>query len=420
MKRAGVKGLAAIIGVAALLIAAALVANLPAFDEPLLAELEQLKATRAPREGSNSYPLMLGFLSGAEQREQWPARFESLDCVARVELDCADRLIAEVASADMSDPRLAVLFQRFEALAEQQFFDAGQAGGTPSPPYGAIRNVSRLSLAAGISKDSSAGFIARVARHHRLWRQMLRDGDTLAVKMTAIAGIQDTLDFMSALMRSRDLSDAEVGLLQAAVTPMTPEESDIGAAFLAEARAQVLGEDLPLASDASLLERALLQRNATLNEFYRSWIQPMRQRARPSARELLQAGGNQPLEHPRRASIYNWGGSRLVATMQWDPEQFIARTHDQGGRILLVLLQAELEGAPEAVVGQVLADSSHRNPYTGEPMQHSELSGTIGFPCMHTAYHPPAKPDNCAVRIRGRGNLMAAEGHPGVTWRREP
>lgn len=415
MKAAGVKVLAAIISVAVLLFGAAIVANLPRLDEPLIAELEQLKAPRAPRTGANGYPLALEFLSaddadkgGKGQREQWRSRFKSLECVARVELDCADRLIAEVGAADMGDPRLAVLMQRFEALTEQQFFDAGQSMDvdTPrSPPYGGMRNVSRLALAVSFRSDPPTRFIGKVARHHHFWRQVLRDGDTLPAKMTAIAGIQDTLDFLSALMRSRDLSDAEVRLIQAAITPMTPEETDIGTAFLSEARYQVLSKELPLASDASFLERVTLQRNATLNDFYRSWIVPMRQRAKLSASEFFQTGANQPLEPVRRPfspSLFNWGGFRLVANMEWDPEQFVARTHDQNGRILLVLLQAELEQAPAAAVKQVLADSAHRNPYTGEPMLHDEVAGTIGFRCTHTAFHPPAMPDNCSVRIGPR------------------
>jgi hypothetical protein len=265
--------------------------------------------------------------------------------------------------------------------------------------------VARLALAESFDKEAPAEFIARAASHHRFWKLVLRDGEPLGVKMTAVGGIQDTLDFLSALMRKRNLGVAESRLIHALITPLTPAESDIGAAFLSEARVQVLSEELPLAADASILDRALLQRNATLNEFYRSWILPMRLRAKLSAGEFLQQGAHRPLQHARRAfppSLFNWGGSRLVTGMQWDPEQFVARTHDQNGRILLVLLQAELEQAPEAPVIEVLAGSSRRNPYTGEPMRHDSLSGTIGFECMHTAFHPPAMPDNCSVRIGDR------------------
>jgi hypothetical protein len=88
--------------------------------------------------------------------------------------------------------------------------------------------------------------------------------------------------------------------------------------------------------------------------------------------------------------------------MQWDPEQFVARTHDQNGRILLVLLQAEVEQSPGTAISGVLESSSHRNPYTGEPMQYNSRSQTIGFQCLHTAFHPPALPDNCAVAIGDR------------------
>ncbi|HMN45623.1 MAG TPA: hypothetical protein PKE27_13645 [Povalibacter sp.] len=432
-----------VIAAACVVIAAtATLANLPAFDEPLIPELQALKVVRPPVPEQNAYPIALGFLAAndvdprvvgeamlkalheryeagqrmtipaqdmrallgtASQHEELRSQFKSLECNARVYLDCANRLIAEVAEARL-DGRLAVLFARFETLSRQQRFDEGQERDayTPVAPYDPILDVARIRLAQRFGMDSSVDFIAQAANDLRFWRLMLRDGDTLVAKMIAIAGLQNTLDFLSALLRDRALTAAEVQSIRELVSPLTREEADIGEAFLAEARSSVLTDTPPLAMGASRLDRWLLQRNATLNGIYSDILLPMRFRAALSPSEFYREGGYQPLNPARRAfppSLFNWGGARLYRNSGWDPQQFIARTHDENGRILLVLLQAELEQASGVAVDAVLEASSYRNPYTGKPMEYDVRSRTIGFQCLHTAFHPPASPDRCVVAI---------------------
>jgi hypothetical protein len=146
----------------------------------------------------------------------------------------------------------------------------------------------------------------------------------------------------------------------------------------------------------------MLQRNAALNDLFSSILLPIRQRAGFSPSEFYRAHANQPLDlttGQHAPLLFNRGGYRLVHYMKWDPEQFPARTQDQNGRLVLVGLQAELERSPVTEWESVIRASPHRNPYTGEPMQFDHRKGTIGFACLHTAYHPPAQPDQCAVRI---------------------
>jgi hypothetical protein len=430
-----------------LIVAAALLVNRPPFDDPLLVELEALKSAEPPGLEQNGYPIAMGFLAannadpesagrailaalsdrykagqriaiapedrrkllGTDGPETWQSPFESLECVPRVDLDCADRLIAEVAHANLDDARFTTLASRFDNLIQQPHLDEGQQRDayTPFAPFGAIRNVSRVLLARSFSKDTDAAFIARAAEQLRFWRVMLREGQTLVAKMIAVAGIQDTLDFLSALMRERELAPADAGSIGAFVSALTPQELDIGNGFVSEARIQVLNDALPLASDASAFDRILLLRHATLNDYYSSIIHPLLLRARLSPAEFHRTGGNRALDFSKGVAaplLSNLGGYRLIRDMKWDPEQFIARTQDQNGRLLLVMLQAELEQASGAARQASIASSSHRNPYTGEPMHYDERTQTIGFQCLHTAYHPPALPDQCAVRLGNPGS----------------
>lgn len=417
--------------------------NRPIFDQSLIGELQALKAARAPAVEQNAYAMALGFLAAdgtdpesagkaiiaalnaryeagrsialsSEERESllgtnggrgtWQSRLKTLDCVARVELDCADLLIMEVASVDLTEPRFAVLSGRFEILLRQRLLDEGQRrdSHTPFAAYGAMRDITRVRLARSFRTDSDAAFIARALEHLRFWKLVLQNGQALASKMVAVAAIQDTLDFLSALMRERTLTPADAGVIEHAVTPLTPQELDISDAFLTEARNQVLSDDLPLAEGASRIDRLMILRNATLNDFFVSIIQPILLRAKLSPAEFHRAGGNRPLNLDARHDaplLFNRGGYRLVHHMEWDPEQYLARTQDQNGRLVLVALQAELEKALSSDRETVIKLSSHRNPYTGEPMQFDARSGIVGFQCMHTAYHPPAQPDQCAIRI---------------------
>jgi hypothetical protein len=423
-------------------VAAAWASTLPQFDERLHPDLQALKKARSPSLEQNAYLTGLGFLATdekdadaagkaivalltaryeagekialtPEQRrsivgtpgpEAWQSGLKTLECVPRVDLDCADRLIADAATLDLAQPRLAVLTRRFEQLVHQQRFDEGEQRdfATPYAAYLGIRSISRILLATSFSRDSDATFIVRALDHQRFWKMVLREGTTLVDKMVAVAGIQDTLDFLSALMRERTLSTENARLIHDAVTPLTAEELDISEGFIAEVRMHLLSRGFPLAESASPYQRLLLRRNATLNDYYSSIIQPMVRRAKLSPAEFHHSGGNQPLDLSvghRPPLLFNRDGYQLVHNLAWDPEQYVARTQDQNGRLMLVALQAELEHTAVAEREAVIRASAHRNPYTGEPMRYDDHAGTISFPCLHTAYHPPALPDQCAVRV---------------------
>jgi hypothetical protein len=421
----------------------AAIVNLSPFDQSLLPELTALRLVPDTSLKDNSYVLAMGFLAHAEKEPQiageeivetlgyrfrsgasttlssdewramlenagieeaWRRNFPSLECNARVYLDCADQLIEEVVATDQRSARLDLLLDRYEALLDQPTFEESQERDvlTPHPPYRIIRDVGRLRLAISYQTDSVESFLEIAAEGLAFWINALGNRTTLPTKMIAIAGIQDHLDFMSALMRARALDENQLSILQGFARPLTDRERDIGDAFISEARIALFSDPHPMTYGASWLSRLLTQDNATRNEEYRTVFEPMIYRASLTANEFYRQKAYEPIRYHIDLfppPLYNLGG-KLARRSAWiDPEQYVARVHDQNGRISLVLLQAELESDPERPINDVLQASIHRNPYINEPMTYDPTRYTIGFECLHTAYHPPALPDDCSIQI---------------------
>lgn len=436
---------AVLIAALALLSLSVLIVNLSWFDEPLVPELAALQKPQPVSLEGNSYASAFGFLAadgrdphaagqaivGAlrERHEQgrrialspeematilggtnldasWQTSFDSLGCNARVYVDCAERLIAEVEKAGMPEPRLAVLIERYGGFLRQTRFAENRERDvyTPFPPYRELRNVGRLRLAISYRDGSTREFLEKVAEDFESWVTILRDSETLATKMVAIAGVQDDLDFLSTLLRNRALGGDELEVIQGFLRPFTPEESDIGEAFVSEARIALLSEPHPMLMRSSWLTRLALQENATLNEEYLTVFAPMRLRASLNAREYYRQEAYERLPYTIRAlppPLFNLGGKLALRSSAWFPgvQLYLARVHDQNGRISLVLLQAEIEERPDTAVEDVVRRSTHRNPYTDDPMEYDARAQTVGFECLHTVFHPPAPPDLCRFPI---------------------
>jgi len=419
------------------------IVNLSLFDQSLRPELTALRTVPDVYLKDNAYVEAMGFLAHAEKdpqiagaeiveilgdrfrngesatlsseewreilrnggiEEAWRRDFASLQCNARVYLNCADQLIEKIASIDRSSPRLNLLLDRYEALLAQPTFEENQRRDvmTPHPPYGVIRDVGRLRLAISYQDDTVESFLGTAAEGLTFWVNALRDGATLPTKMVAIAGMQDHLDFLSALMRDRALDENQLSILRGFVRPLTQGERDIGEAFISEARIALFSEPHPMTYGASWLTRLLIQDNATRNEEYRTVFEPMIYRASLTANEFYRRGAYEPIQYHIDLfppPLYNLGGKLARRSVWPDPEQYVTRVHDQNGRISLVLLQAELEADAERPINDVLQASVHRNPYTGEPMTYDPARHAIGFERLHTAYHPPALPDDCSILI---------------------
>lgn len=421
----------------------ALFINLSWFDESLHPELVLMRELQPVSIEGNAYVLALGFLAaedkspqlagreilealrkryergqritlsaqeletilgGSNLDEGWQKNFKSLTCNARRYLDCAEQLIAEVARAGSTDRRLSALFDRYSLILEQPRFEENQERDvfSPMPRYDLFMAVGRLRLANSYERDTIPEFLSKAGQDFEFWLRALRESETLATKMVSLAGMQNDLDFLSTLMRHRELEESERRQIGAFLRPLTREESDIEEAFVSEARIALLSEEPPILMGSSWPMKLVAQENATSNDDYVTNVIPMLHCASLRAGEYYRQKAYEPRTHQLRLfppPLYNLGG-KLALSRARDTAQFPARVHDQNGRILLVLLQSEIERRPESTeVKQVLEASEYRNPYTDSPMEYDTEARTIGFRCVHTIFHPPDPPDACAFSI---------------------
>jgi hypothetical protein len=436
-------------------ILAVVLLNLSWFDEPLLPELEALRKPQPAKLDGNAFPFALGFLAeegsdpraagleiigalqarrdkgepatiGKEEKRAILGEPLSLDalhansrpeaapsagtkslgktCLPRYRLDCAQRLIVDAASIDPHEPPLAALFARYETLLQHAHYVETPAPDpmTPWPPLGPIQEIGRLRLAISFRTDPTPVFLEKASQELAFWRMTLRDGQLLGTKMSALAAIHWTNDFLSTLMRERELDARDLERLRGFVRPFTREESDIGAAFLSESRTALLGGAPYVAVDASWVVRLLLQKNATFNQEFQETIGPLLGLSSLDAREYYDHKAYEPLRREFRVGpgmFYNVGGKVALSRSPWDGQLFPARVHDEDGRITLLLLQAQIEERPELDVASFVRASTLRDPYTGQPMEYDSRAGTLGFACLHTAFHPPEPPDRCMVAL---------------------
>jgi len=427
---------------AGVLLALTVIINFSWFDEALHPDIARLMPPQPVSMDDNAYPLVYGFpaaddrdpreagleiirrlreryaggermtlaaeemdeiLGREESDDDWSSLYPGVSCNSRFEIDCADRLIADIAQSGPMPARLSLLTDRYETIVrthgfqENQEFDAY----TPVPPYGAILNVARIRLASRLASATTDEFLADAAADIAFWKTMLRDGQSLVAKMVALAGLRNDTTFLSALMRERPLDRAALSTVTQILTPLSDDERDIGETFLAEVRIALLStDDMRLFVDGPPWIAGLaLQEQATINEYFLAAITPLRLRASLSATEFYRQRGYEPLTYGLRVfppPLYNLGGKyelKWIAS-EMSLQDYITRVHDVDGRIALVLLQAEIASRPDSSVEAVVRVSDYRNPYTLEPMDYDPRAGTIGFDCLARG------DDVCALAIR--------------------
>ena len=440
-----VRVVAARIGIlAGVLVALTILINLSWFDETLHPELARLAPPQPVSMEDNAFPLIYGFpaasdrdprqaglaiietlrerfeggeratlseqeiddiLGSPETQDLWNGIFPAIDCSARFAIDCADRLIADAAIADASQPRLRRLLNRYETILGTSRFEEHQEYdvSTPLPAYGSVMSIARIRLALDFRTRSTQEILADIAEDVAFWKLMLRDGQSLIAKMVALAGLRNDTTFLSTLLRERDLSDDEIRSVERILSPLTADERDIGETFFAELRISLLSEK-PLAlllEGPPAITRLALQENATLNEYFFTTTLALRLRASLSAGEFHEQRAYEPLRYDVRAMpppLYNLGGKFIL---KWVASRigyadYISRVHDLDGRIALVLLQAEIAQNPNRRPEAVVQSSRYRNPYTLEPFDYDPDAETIGFQCLAN------DTDVCAVAIGRR------------------
>ena len=427
------KGLAKKLGIlVAVVIIYTWFVNWSLFDETLVPELEALTKPTPLDMADNAYPLLVGLSSAsdrdpfevgegvinllrskfeAKQRielsdqefehlhgpreidKQWQAELPSLSCNARLAMDCADQLINELDNKILDNERIQVLLSRYDTMLEQAHFRENKEmdAYTPLPDFTLLMRISRIKLALAYRNQSADDFIKTVAKDMAFWKLMLREGQLLIAKMVSIAGVRNDLQFLSVLMRQKDITLEQQALLTQLTQPFTPEELDIGETFLAESIYMVSSSNQDLLNEdsswlISSLIRLTTQRNATANEYYTYMVVPTQLRATLSSEEFYQQGGYKALYYPFRTfppSLYNLGGKITSKELaNYRIQDYITRMHDMVGMISLAALQLEIETKPELPLAEVINRSVHRNPYTRQAMEYDSQTQTLGFDCL--------------------------------------
>jgi hypothetical protein len=428
---------------AGILVAATLFINLPWFDQELHEDLLQLTKPRDVPMDGNAYPLVVGFLAAEDrdprdmglqiiqaQREYfranghtsmpldqtnkllrdqftaptWSKILKSNSCNSRIELDCADRMVEEVAAAPINDARVRLLLARFErVLDEPRFEETQEFDFHMLPNYGPLLTTSRIRLAESFREADSSRTLQVIGEDVRFWKRMLDGEQTLIAKMVALAGLKTDTMYLSALIRVRQLDEAALRQIPVILAPLTESERNIEETFMAELRLGLLSEQgfRAVTGAGSLSRRLLSQDNATVNEYYTTLTLPLRLRASLSAAAFYRQKSQERVRFSTSfmpTSLYNLVGKqyvRIAVALALDPWQnYIARVHDVDGRIALVLLQSEIELNGGGSVEEAVKASRYRNPYTGQPMDYDSKAGTISFPCLATVQ------EVCALRIR--------------------
>jgi hypothetical protein len=427
-----------------ILIAITLFINLSWFDEELNKDLVALNTPRdVPMEG-NAYPLFYGFLAAADRDpaeaglkiirtmqersragepamltndevdeilghpgpEVWKGALRSTNCNSSVVagLDCLDRVVTEATDANLDNPRLRLLIERFEQLLQvprwKEFRELDYNSVSMPQPYGDLTTISRIRLGESIRTNTTARFLLDISQDIRFWKRMLDGGQNLMSKMIALGGLHFDAKILSTLMRTRKLSAEELRGMSDVLSPLTESERNIEEAFLGELWFSSMSGRMSIVDDWMSLSRLALQRNATANELYMTRTLPVRLRASLSAAEFYRQRAYEPLNDRMRfmpPPLYNLGGKLLLRGFVGygtSSLNYISRVHDLDGRISLVLLQAEVALKADIGVQDVVKGSRYRNPYTGEPMDYDPSNGTISFPCL-------ARPrDVCAVKLK--------------------
>lgn len=316
--------------------------------------------------------------------EMWQEEYTSLTCHPRLEIDCAERLLEEIAVKPPSGNRQAMLLARYQGLVSRQRFEETEEADIFSnpPPYQSALRLARLAVADAFVHKSRDAFLATVGDDLRFWRMMLRDARTLLAKMVAVVGIRANLQFI-AYAAAHPSSDNQTRMdLGKLLTPLTPEERDISESIWEEQRA--------LFKEWERMDKGMMslitQPNATRNAYYLRNVRPMLLLAKidPEHFPRQPFPGADSDDGIGRISPnpYNLGG-RLMARLSFAGYyDYIGRVHDVGGMINLV---ADFINSRLSRDKGELPDASN---------------GTIGFQCLGgRRFEAIASRDVCSIRI---------------------
>jgi hypothetical protein len=433
-------------------------------DEPPSAQaLSLMKEPERPAvAGDNAYFALLGFDAGegidpAAAGKQMLADYESqlahdpaqLDRVAWAGLGakalgdkplhasrnvlelCAGKQLTAVACFVAMRPEIdklaqenAVLLQRYRELVALRGYrnPATPSPFAPRPPFADLQRASNLVWVEAVHdvwRGEVAGFLARAEQELSFWRMMLREADTLFMKIVATSYLRRDYGLLSDVVASfpdRVKTDRERWLRLA--EPLSGEEVDWGTPLRREFRVNArsfrvvadaeldsdackarTGKDCPTSSDALWspqhqfwVKTPFYRPQATINRQAENFARLLAIAKEPPGQMIIDAKA----WHDQRAESAG-KGSDLIDWLSYNPvgkkflqlaapnvsERELARPHDLDGYIRLVNLQMQITllGLADDEVGPFLQTTAAEftNPYTGRAMDWDAKTRTLAF-----------------------------------------
>jgi hypothetical protein len=267
--------------------------------------------------------------------------------------------------------------------------------------------LEELRLAISFRSDPTAVFLEKASQELAFWRMTLREAQLLGTKMSALAAIRWANDFLSTLMRERQLDASDLTQRAASFVrsqarraisapPSCPNRvPPCWAAchpspvmrrgwFGCAAEERNLQPGVP-GDDRTHASAFITRRTGVLRL---QGIRAIAPRVPLGARYVLH--------------LWRQTGAEQVAL---DAHQFPSRVHDEEWPDHLLLLQAEIEERPDLDVGRSFGPPRIAIPTQGN--HGVRLAGpTLGFACLETASHPPEPGDQCKVALGQKRALM--------------
>ncbi|PHS18240.1 MAG: hypothetical protein COA86_08850 [Kangiella sp.] len=330
---------------------------------------------------------------------------EKIDyCTSRKELKCTNKLSEQLINKPIMTQRLKLMLSRYQELTNMSEFQSSNEKNMVSrlPPYGNLMKLRRINLAKIFQMEDADDFILALKKDMQFWRMLLEKGDSLIDKMIAIASLWGDIQALSSyISKHPDITDIELSKFLNLLTPLTPNQLDIGNSFLYEQSAFI---NTLKTIDPESLEMAfglnakpmffLIQPNATINDYYQYFTKPVIELAKLSAPDFRNkisetVNGEKiccfkemdNLANPYISNFYNLGGKLLLSATYFQAHGYISRVHDLNGMFSLARLKLELVSSEN--LKNIIENSKEKQPYNLQPMDYDSNKNTISFECLN-------------------------------------
>ncbi|MGX5173068.1 hypothetical protein ACUR5C_03465 [Aliikangiella sp. IMCC44653] len=311
--------------------------------------------------------------------------------------------LAPLLNGDLTDAINSSLFQQQlvrmnQILMSQHYKEIIDATLTsPLPDFGTLLNLHKAQMAIYYQQQAWDKLLAHINLSNQYWNNMLTQSHMLISKMIAIAGLWSDSQVLSFLISKDKLTSQQLAQTSQLVANQSQQNANIAKAFLFEVNH--LSNSLERISQSqfinelSLLPMGLItQKNATLNSFYESVMQPVLCLSKLSISQFYaeKTGQNSRCDQPSHKieqltnsiSLYNLGGKKLIGQLVFSPDNYIARQHDLQNFRKLLQIQIEIKLQPSQTVESLLNSSNLKNLYTLKPFHYDALQRTLSFDCL--------------------------------------